>query len=173
MKTIIVLAMHGIPPNDFPKKELAEFFKLHSMVENTSVPISTEVKSQHLVLDEKIRNWPRNEQNDPFHSASYKLAEKLNEISGYEVIVGYNEFCYPSIDEALKSAASKNPNKIIVVTPMMTRGGDHSEKDIPTMIVEFKKIHPGIEIVYAWPFNDDQVARFLIDHVSQFFKENC
>jgi sirohydrochlorin cobaltochelatase len=168
MKTIIVLAMHGIPPNDFPKNELAEFFKLHSMVENIHVPMNQDVKSKYSILDEKIRNWPRNEQNDPFHSASYKLAERLSEISGYEVIVGYNEFCSPSIDEALQSAANKNPNKVIVVTPMMTRGGDHSEKDIPTRIAGFKELNPQIEVVYAWPFNTDKIASFLNDHISQF-----
>lgn len=30
MKTVVVLAMHGMPPVDFPTEELAEFFKLHS-----------------------------------------------------------------------------------------------------------------------------------------------
>ena len=160
--------MHGIPPNDFPKKELTEFFKLHSMIEGMGAATNPEVKSQYSVLDSKMRNWPRNEQNDPFHTASHKLAEKLHEISEHEVIVGYNEFCSPSINEALQSAANRNPNKIIIVTTMMTRGGDHSEKDIPERIVEFKKLYPEIEIVYAWPFNSNQVARFLNDHISQF-----
>ena len=160
--------MHGIPPNDFPKKELAEFFKLHSIVESMSAFVSQEVQSKYSVLDKKIRNWPRNVQNDPFHSASQKLAEKLNKISGNKVIVGYNEFCSPSLDEALQKAASENANKIIVVTTMMTRGGEHSEKDIPLRIEEFKKIYPNIEIVYAWPFNSNKVAYFLNEHISRF-----
>jgi hypothetical protein len=30
MKAVIVLAMHGAPPLDFPEEELGEFFNLHS-----------------------------------------------------------------------------------------------------------------------------------------------
>ena len=32
MKIIIVLAVHGTPPRDFPREELAEFFRLHSHI---------------------------------------------------------------------------------------------------------------------------------------------
>ena len=115
-----------------------------------------------------MRNWPRNEQNDPFHVASQELAAHLSEVSGYEVIVGYNEFCAPSFDEALQSAKNKGATKIIVATPMMTRGGEHAEKDIPAKIEEFSTRYPKIEIVYAWPFDTMQVARFLSEHISRF-----
>ena len=168
MKTIIVLAMHGTPPNDYPKKELAEFFKLHLIVEGMSGTVSQEVKSQYSILHEKLRNWPRSKQNDPFQIASQELAAKLSKISGHEVIVGYNEFCSPSLDKALQTAAHKKPNRILVVTTMMTRGGDHSEKDIPLRIKEFKKLYPDIDVIYAWPFDNDKVACFLREHISQF-----
>ena len=168
MKTIIVLAMHGTPPGDFPRQELAEFFKLHSRVEEVKGSNQESPQDRYSFLDNKMRNWPRNEQNDPFHAASQELAAHLREVSGYEVIVGYNEFCSPSLDEALQSAANKRANKIIVATPMMTRGGEHSEKDIPAKIDEFSNLHPEVEIVYAWPFDAVQVARFLSEHISRF-----
>ena len=159
--------MHGVPPKDFPKGELAEFFRLHSQF-GQGKRISDADKDRYSILEYKLRNWPRNEQNDPFQNASQKLATSLTEESGYEVIVGYNEFCSPSLDEALQSAASKNSEKIIVATPMMTRGGEHAEKDIPVKIVEFRKRYPQIEIAYAWPFDTLHVARFLFDHISRF-----
>ncbi|HSW56786.1 MAG TPA: CbiX/SirB N-terminal domain-containing protein [Dehalococcoidales bacterium] len=168
MKTIVVLAMHGIPPNDFPRKELAEFFRLHYIVESMSGPISQEIQSQYAVLHKKMRDWPRNNQNDPFQAASNELAASLNKQSGYEVLVGYNEFCSPSLDEALRIAAQKEAERILVTTPMMTRGGEHSEKDIPSKIQEFQTSHPQIEVVYAWPFDPEKVAGFLSAHISQF-----
>ena len=168
MKTIIVLAMHGIPPNDYPKKELAEFLKLHSIVEDMGSSISQEIQCQHSLLDKKLRNWPRNKQNDPFQIASQELAAKLSKISGHKVIVGYNEFCSPSLDEALQSAAHHDANRIVVVTTMMTRGGAHSENDIPLRIKEFRKLYPDMDVVYAWPFDNDRVAHFLNEHISQF-----
>ena len=168
MKTIIVLAMHGTPPRDSPKQELAEFFRLHSRVEEVKDINQKSLQDRYSFLENKLRHWPRNEQNDPFHAASQELAAHLREVSGYEVMVGYNEFCAPSLDEALQSAVDKGATKIVVATPMMTRGGEHTEKDIPAKIEEFSKRYQKIEIVYAWPFNTAQVARFLSEHISRF-----
>jgi sirohydrochlorin cobaltochelatase len=168
MKTIIVLAMHGIPPGDFPQNELAEFFKLHSAVESMGNLVNKEVEKRYSILDKKMRAWPRDEKNDPFQAASRELASDLNEISGYDVIVGYNEFCAPGINEALQEAVDRSANKIIVATTMMTRGGEHAEKDIPLHISEFRKLYPDIEIIYAWPFDKDKVAHFLSEQISRF-----
>lgn len=115
-----------------------------------------------------MRNWPRNEQNDPFYTASQELAAHLGEVSGYEVIVGYNEFCAPGMDEALQSAVDRGATKIIVATTMMTWGGEHAEKDIPDKLNEFSKSNPQVETVYAWPFDTAQVAQFLSEHISRF-----
>lgn len=168
MNTVIVLAMHGSPPNDYPRGELAEFFRLHSVVEGAAGPISQEARDRHEVLHRKLRDWPRNQQNDPFHAASQQLAARLRETSGHDVVVGYNEFCSPGLDEALLEVARQGAARIVVVTTMMTRGGEHSEKDIPSRIEEFKGSHPAVEIVYAWPFDAGQVARFLAEQISRF-----
>ena len=166
MKAVIILVMHGVPPNDFLREELAEFFRLHSQVGKGAKP--SPIQDRYELLDNKMRNWPRNEHNDPFYAASQELAANLSEVSGLEVIVGYNEFCAPSLDEALQSAVNENADKIIVATPMMTRGGEHAEKDIPAKIEEFSTRYPQIEITYAWPFDTLQVARFLSEHISRF-----
>ena len=119
MKTVIVLAMHGIPPNDYPRAELAEFFRLHSVVEGAG-PVGREVQDRYAVLHRKMRDWPRNQDNDPFAAASQELAARLREISGHDVIVGYNEFCSPSLDEALAGAVRRGAARVVVVTTMMT-----------------------------------------------------
>jgi sirohydrochlorin ferrochelatase len=168
MKTIIVLAMHGMPPADFPGEELAEFFKLQSITEAGKGGGQKPMQDRYAFLDKKIRTWLRNEQNDPFHAASRDLATHLSQESGSEVVVGYNEFCAPTIDEALQSAVDKKANRIIVVTPMMTRGGKHAEKDIPAAIEEFRELHPEIQVIYAWPFDTAEVAGFLSGHISPF-----
>ncbi len=166
MKTVIVLAVHGMPPADFPRQELAEFFRLHAASETGR--ISGSAQERLSLLEDRMRNWPRNEGNDPFYSASQELASHLSRASGYEVIVGHNEFCAPSIDEALQIAADMSASRIFVATTMMTRGGDHAEKDIPAAIDRFRGLHPDIEVTYAWPFDMARVAQFLSDHIQQF-----
>lgn len=167
MKTIIVLAMHGSPPNDFPREELAEFFRLHAAVTGAGMGDGS-ARTRYSSLDEKMKNWPRNERNDPFHAASQELAAHLSEASRHEVIVGYNEFCAPDIVGALQSALDRGAGKIIVATPMMTRGGEHVEKEIPAQIAAFSAKHPETEITYAWPYDTKEVARFLSEHISRF-----
>ena len=161
MKTIIVLAMHGSPPRDFPKAQVALVVGLHMWLEHASGLVRAMIERYHTRLDAKIRTWPRTEENDPFHTASQKLAARLSQEAGCEVIVGYNEFCAPSLDEALDQAVTQGTEKVIVVTPMMTSGGEHAEEDIPAAIKRAEERHPEAAFAYAWPFKVDDVARFL------------
>jgi sirohydrochlorin cobaltochelatase len=168
MKSIVVLAMHGSPPRDFPQNELSEFFRLHTQMEHIHDPGSTTLKQRYMELHSKMRSWPRNEKNDPFFAGAQNMALHLKQSTELEVIVGYNEFCAPGLDEAIDMAASMGAKKIIIITPMMTRGGEHSEKDIPDTISRSQKRHPYIELVYAWPFEYEDVAGFLGAQIKKF-----
>lgn len=167
-KAVIVLAMHGSPPLDFPRDELTEFMGLHARLEHASDPAATAARLRYGQLEAKMRDWPRTGQNDPFYSGSQELARHLRQESGLEVIVGFNEFCAPALDEALERAVARKAGKVIVVTPMMTRGGEHSAVDIPEAIRRAQKKYPASKIVYAWPFPTEDIARFLSSQVSRF-----
>ena len=161
MKTIIVLAMHGAPPNDFPQRETAGLFGLHARLEHARGPERAALERRHVELEANMRAWPRTAQNDPFQAGSLELADQLRRATGLEVIVGFNEFCAPDLDEAFDQAAAQGAESIIVITPMMTRGGEHSEVDIPAAIRRAKERHPQIPMLYVWPFDAAEVARFL------------
>jgi ribonuclease HI len=168
MKTVVVLAMHGAPPNDFPKRETAELLGLHARLEaaHAAGPERDAPERRFAELDAKIRAWPRTAQNDPFWAGSQELAEHLGTASGCKVIVGYNEFCAPTLDDALDQAAAHG-NRVIVVTPMMTRGGEHSEVEIPATVQRARERHPEIEIIYAWPLDVAAIAQFLAAQVAR------
>lgn len=167
MKTLLLLAMHGAPPNDFPPHEMAEMLGLHARLERTAGPERAALESRYAPLEAKMRAWPRTAQNDPFHAASCELAAQLAEVSGLETLVGFNEFCAPDLDEALHQAAVR-AGRIVVVTPMMTRGGEHAEADIPAAIYRAQGRHPEVAFLYAWPFAAADVARFLAGQVGRF-----
>jgi sirohydrochlorin cobaltochelatase len=168
MRIAVVLAMHGIPPRDFPRGEMMELFGLHPKLEHVSDPDQEALQRRHDELEEKMRRWPRTPENDPYFHASIEIAKKIEEILGERAYVGFNEFCAPTIEEAIGEAAASSPDKIIVLTPMMTRGGEHSERDIPYAIQKTQKLHPGLEIVYAWPYDVSDVAAFLAQHIKRF-----
>jgi sirohydrochlorin cobaltochelatase len=167
MKTIIVLAMHGSPANDFPRPDLAEWFGLHQRVERAESAERPALEQRLAQLEARMRSWPRTPENDPFHAHSLELALQLEHVTGLPVIVGFNEFCAPSLEEALQQAAAKGAEKVVTVTPMMTRGGEHVERDIPAAIQRVQDQHPDLQLVYAWPFRSQDVAAFLATRIGQ------
>ncbi|OGR85697.1 MAG: hypothetical protein A2901_05735 [Elusimicrobia bacterium RIFCSPLOWO2_01_FULL_54_10] len=150
---VILLAMHGMPASDFPKDQLAEWGRLHSSRAFTD--------KRYLELDGRLRNWPRTPENDPYHAASYRLARLMESQTGKKVVVGFNEFDRPSMEDAFADAARLGASRVVVITPMMTRGGSHSESDIPQAIEKARKSHPGLSIDYVWPLDESRIAEFL------------
>jgi sirohydrochlorin cobaltochelatase len=168
MGTIIVLAMHGAPPKDFPRQEMAELFGLHTRLAHADPAQRAALEQRHDALDAKMRAWPRTPENDPFYTASQELAAQLRSAAGCDVVLGFNEFCAPTLEEALDEAAEHGAQRVVITTPMMTQGGEHATLDIPRAIQAAQERHPDISFVYAWPFAVSDVADFLAKQVQRF-----
>ncbi len=162
---MIVLAMHGAPPNDVSPREVIELVGLHEGLEHTPAFVRKLLEPRHRKLDARMRARPRTAQNDRFWAGSQELAEYLRAATDLEVIVGFNEFCAPTLDEALDQAAAQ-AERVIVVTPMMTRGGEHSEVEIPAAIQHAQERHPKVTFKYVWPLDVSAVAQFLAAQVA-------
>ena len=168
MKTITLLVMHGIPPNDFPDDERNEFFGLSGRLRRARGEELNTLMERQKILETKMRNWPRTMENDPFHAASLELAGHLSDITGDEVMVAFNEFCAPDLETALKQAINNGAERIVVVSTMMTKGGGHAEVEIGECVEIEKKAHPEVEIIYAWPYESCEVAEFINQHIMSF-----
>ncbi len=170
MRTVVVLAMHGAPPNDFPGREMGEFFGLRTRLDHSAGPDRADLERRCAELEAKMRAWPRTAQNDPYYAGAQELATQLREVSEHEVIVAFGEFCGPNLDEALDQAAAMSPERVVMATPMMTRGGEHSEVDIPEAVRRAKERHPQLSFTYAWPFDASEIARFLASQIGRFLE---
>lgn len=171
MKTILVLAMHGLTPSNFPPSEKAEYFRLRNQRGGAGEKNLDSTAQQRLLeLEEKIRNWPRTASNDPYYQASIDLAAALKQETGFDTLIGFNEFCAPTIEAALEQAAKQRPEQVIVMTPMMTRGSGHSDVEIPEVIRRVQIRFPAVPIHYAWPFDDKVIAKFLSDQIQPLVK---
>ena len=170
-KLVIVLAMHGEPPNDFPRDEFASFFALHARLHYAGAKIDEDLHHRYAALDAKMRAWPRTAENDPFHAASLQMAKQLRETTGLEVVVGFNEFCGPTLQQAIEEAVTRKATNIVVTTPMLTPGGIHAQFQIPEIVKEAQQEHPGVSIRYAWPFDLSEVAQFLAKRIDQESQE--
>lgn len=168
MKTFIILTMHGAPPNDFPKRELGEYFGLHMQAENSPQRMDETQKQRYAELDQRVRGWPRTAANDPFHANSHAIARRLAAATGLTTLTCFNEFCDPGLPAAVHTAVAGGAERIVVITPMVTGGGEHAEIDIPEAIERLRSEFPQVEFIYAWPFEPDAVTNLLSNQVQRY-----
>ena len=165
VKRGVILVGHGGIPKDYPQELVTKLKRLEAQRRASGEPMSQE----ELELDTKIRTWPRTPQTDPYQAGLEKLATQMKPLlNGAQFAVAYNEFCGPTLPEAVEELIGKGTKHITVVSTMFTPGGSHSEFEIPEELQELRAKHPGITLNYAWPFDLGQVAKMLMEHIQRF-----
>jgi len=166
-KRAVILIGHGGLPSDIPKEIVEDFMKIHKQRMRTGANIT----SKEVELESKIRNWERTPESDPYKTGLEKLAyHLLPRLEGYILKTAYNEFCYPSIEQAADELAKENVTEVILITTMITPGGSHSEKEIPEEIDALRVKYPNISFHYAWPYDLNIFSNLLSDHIKSFAK---
>jgi sirohydrochlorin cobaltochelatase len=154
----VVLVGHGAVPSDIPRALVQRLRALEAERRRDGGSPGAEERE----LDAKVRAWPRTAQTDPYKAGIDAIAAGLRSRLG-RVVVAFNEFCAPSLDEAVEALAREGVKRIVVVTTMLTPGGVHAEVEIPEAIGALSAGLPDVEIRYAWPFDTDAVAALLAE----------
>ena len=158
----VVLVGHGGVPRDFPREELQRLKALEGQRRARGSAPSPE----ETALERRIRTWPRTPQTDPYRAGLERLAESFRPlVSPATLVLAYNEFCAPALDEAVDALVASGARHLVVVPSMLTPGGVHSEIEIPETIAHLRTRHPAATLRYAWPFDMDAVARLLASQV--------
>ena len=161
----VVLVGHGGIPKDCPQDLVTKLKRLEAQRRAAKLPPSQEETD----LDRTIRRWPRTEATDPYRSGLEAVAAQLRPLlDGILFAVAYNEFCTPTLEEAVEDLIKQGASQITVTTTMFTPGGSHSEVEIPEILAQLRLRHPGIELRYAWPFDLHQIAETLLQQVRRF-----
>ena len=161
----VVLVGHGGIPKDCPQDLVTRLKRLEAQRRAAKQPPS----SEELELDQKIRRWPRTAATDPYQFGLEAVAEALRpHLNGALFAVAYNEFCGPTLEEAVKGLVAKGATHITVATTMFTPGGSHSEVEIPEILDHLRPQYPGVELRYAWPFDLQLIAMTLVDQLKRF-----
>jgi len=167
-KQAVILIGHGGLPNDIPKEVVEDFMKIHKQRIRRGTPINSEEKD----LETTIRNWERTPESDPYKVGLEKLADHLApRLDGYILKTAYNEFCFPSIEQAADHLAEENITKVILITTMINPGGSHSEREIPEEVEALRLKYPKMDFQYAWPYDLDLFSNLLSDHIINFLKK--
>ena len=157
-----VLIGHGGVPTDYPREKVRRLMALeHARRARDAAPSAEEE-----ALDRGVRCHPRTPQTDPYKFGFERLAQTLaSRLDDRPLYTAYNEFCAPSVPEAVADAIRQGATEITLLSAMMTPGGSHAEVEIPELAESLQRIHPAVKIRYAWPFDLDAVASVLEQQV--------
>lgn len=161
-----MLVGHGAPATDCPPRLVGELMALEWRDGDPSD--TRDAQARAVKLDTAIRDWPRTPANDPYKTGLEQLAQTLRPLLPTDLFtIAYNEFCRPSIEEAVAQMVQQGAARVLVLPTMMTPGGLHSEQDIPRALEAARRRHPDISIEYLWPFRLERVAALLAEHIRQ------
>jgi sirohydrochlorin ferrochelatase len=162
----LILVGHGEPPRDLPRHTIRKYFEL---LEKRRTEEEDKLFQR---LEEEIVNRQRTPENDPYFYGLVAVAEELKRLQRFkQVWVAFNEFCRPTLLEALREACESEVDVIVVATVMLTRGGHHSEEEIPSTIEQAKTFCKK-PIIYVWPIDPTDFAQFLLSQVEKALTRN-
>lgn len=114
----VILVGHGAIPKDYPRDLVT---KLKALEANRRVA-GGEPTSEETELDMHIRRWPRTPETDPYQSGLEALAAHLKvSLNGTRFAIAYNEFCGPTIEEAVEDMIAAGVRVVTVIPSMLTR----------------------------------------------------
>lgn len=153
---VLVLVGHGGVPKDLPRRWVREMKQLYRRAGEGD----EDARAAAVELEQRIRHHPRTDETDPYGAGLRALAARLRaHLADWRVVVAYNEFCAPTIEEAIGTVIAEGATEIRVVTTMITPGGSHSEVDIPEALSRVRAAHPGVHVQFVWPLDLDRVAQ--------------
>src|SRR4051812_14210051 len=162
----VVLVGHGGAASDTPRALIARLKQLEGERQARRTPMTEEESA----LDKQVRGWPRTPKTDPYQAGVESLAERLRAALGpsTRVVVAYNEFCGPTIEEAVEGLVNGGARNITLVSTMLTPGGMHSEIEIPECVEALRARCGGVGMGYAWLFTLARPAAPLAEQVLAF-----
>ncbi len=155
MKKIIILIGHGDIPYDFPKDKLKEYFKLRLLKRKGK---------KFKEIEESLRRWERNENNDKHYFDLKKLSEEIEKEIKIKTDFAFNEFCYPNIFEKFEEIKDEFDEIYFVSTFILN--GKHTY-EIKNKIEELKNNYKDKKIFYI-PLKKEFLREFFIKNIKEF-----
>ncbi len=161
----VVLIGHGSSASDTPRALVAELKRLESARQSRR---GLAPSAREAALDKQVREWPRTPATDPYKHGVEAIASALApKLGGRRLVVAYNEFCAPSVEDAIEGLIAEGCERILLISTMFTRGGIHAEFEIPAVVLKTREKHPRVAVEYAWPFEPGFVADFLVAQLAK------
>jgi sirohydrochlorin cobaltochelatase len=156
----LLLVGHGAPPRGYSGEKVRRLKTLeaHRRRKGNQKAMSDEER----ILDAEIRAWPRTAETDPYQAGIERLATELRTQGATHLHVAYNEFCGPSVEDAIALMYAAGHRRIRVLPTMFTPGGVHSEEEIPEILVEARVQYPDLKLDYVWPFDLSRLASMML-----------
>ncbi len=106
MRKAVVLVGHGGVPKDYPHYLVITLQRLEAQRLGTGGDPSEEERE----LDRRIRHWPRTPRTEPYkYGLESQVAHLKGMLDGTLFALAYNEFCAPTLEEAVEEVIAAVP----------------------------------------------------------------
>ncbi len=149
------------------------------LIAHGDVPLGYRQNNKQLVMTEEqidkwsnmVRDWSRNEENDPLYCDTLRLEQRLKGKITYDIAVGNLEFSSPTLQEALNQLKERGVKKVYLIggTGFMDRSS-HTLVDIPETVAQLKNTNHDVELEYIYPNINlvcDDLGLMLVEKVNQ------
>ncbi|MGZ4931979.1 MAG: sirohydrochlorin chelatase [Halobacteriota archaeon] len=149
------------------------------LVGHGDVPLGYRQSNKQMEMTDKqidtwsnmVRDWPRNEENDPLYCDTLKLEQHLKRKAGYDIAVGNLEFSSPTLQGALNQLKERGAKKVYFIggTGFMDRSS-HTLIDIPEVVAKLKENNLDVVTEYIYPNIEqvcDDLGLMLVEKVNQ------
>lgn len=72
------------------------------------------------------------------------------------------ELAEPTIEQAVAACAARGARRVVVAPYFLSRGR-HIQEDIPALVAQAQRAHPGVRCVVAAPLGGDPLMAQLLD----------
>ena len=130
------------------------------LIAHGDVPLDYLQNSKKMEMTEKhidkwsdmVRDWPRDQDNDPLYFDTLELEKRIKERADYEIEIGNLEFSSPTLQDAVDKLVERGVNRIYFLggTGFMDRS-PHTLVDIPEALDKLRKDNPDVEMEYIYP----------------------
>lgn len=163
-KTGIILLADGSIPSDYPAEKALTYLNLR----NEKLYRGKTDFGKLNELEEEIKNWSRNEQNDPYYFRILELVNQLRFTINYVIDLAFKEFCKPDLKTALLNMISmKVQNILIIPLEFLHDPIDHVRKAI-----EETRADKYANIQLLWPYEISLQVDFITEHLLRFIRKH-
>jgi len=163
-KTGVIILADGSLPLDYPSDKALMYLNLKNEYKYKHKTDFDKLKQ----LEEEIKLWPRNEQNDTYYFRILELLNQLRFTISYVIDVAFKDFCNPDLKTSLLNMISMKVQNILIIPVEFL----HDPIEYVKKAIEETKADRYANVQLLWPYDLSLQVDFITEHILRFIRKH-